>query len=387
MPKIPDDEIERVKREVPVERLVRAAGVELRAHGGNLLGLCPMHDDREPSLVVTPAKNLWHCMGACQTGGDVFAWVMKREGVTFPGAYRRLLEECGPPPEDTITSPLTPSMTDEELMRAIVGYYLERGKERREFQSYLQTRGIDDREMIERFQIGYAPQHPGLKLPTGLSVRETRVLRERLGRLGIARAPRGHEHFAGSMTVPVFDERGNVAEIYGRKTRDDLKKGTVYHLYLPGPHRGVWNLEALRESKEIILCEAAIDALTFWRHGFQNVTWSYGTQGFTREHLDAFKAYGTSRVLIAYDRDEPGDRAAQKLAERLIAEGISAYRVDLPRGFDVNEYALKMSPAHECSTPMGIACGHLWAILGAASGSRGLVVGKRGSDLEPSASL
>lgn len=347
MARIPQEEIDRVKREVPIERVVRAAGVELRAHGENLLGLCPMHEDHDPSLVVTPSKALWHCMGACQAGGDVFAWVMKFEKKTFPDAYARLTQECGPAPEESIASPISPAMTDEELMLAVVDYYAERGKERHELQSYLKKRGIDDAEMIAKFRVGYAPQHPGLKLPSNLTVRETRVLRERLQHVGIARAPRGHELFAGSMIVPVFDERGKVAEIYGRKTRDDLKRGTAYHLYLPGPHRGVWNLDALRESKEIILCEAAIDALTFYVHGFRNVTWSYGVEGFSRDHLAAFKAYGTERVLIAYDRDEAGDRAAQKLADRLIAEGITCYRVEFPRGFDANEFARKMTPPGE----------------------------------------
>ena len=89
----------------------------------------------------------------------------------------------------------------------------------------------------------------------------------------------------------------------------------------PGPHRGVWNLAALRASKEIILCEALIDALTFWCAGFRHVTTSYGVNGFTDEILEAFKAYGTERVLIAYDRDEAGDSAAGELAERLAARG------------------------------------------------------------------
>lgn len=284
-------------------------------------------------------------MGACQTGGDVFAWVMKAEKKTFLDAYARLIEGCGPPPAPPeVTSPVSPAMTDEELMQAVIDYYVERGRERSEFAAYLKKRGIDDAAMIERFLIGYAPAFPGLKLPP-LSVREGRELRARMERLGILRPPRGHEHFAGSMVVPIFDERGTVAEIYGRKVRDDLREGTLYHVYRAGPHRGVWNLEALRQSKEIILCEAAIDALTLWRHGFHNVTWSYGVEGFTRDHLAAFKAYGTERVLIAYDRDDAGDRAALKLAAKLIAEGITCYRIELPKGMDANEYALTMSPA------------------------------------------
>ena len=83
MARLPDEVIERLKSEVALVRLVETAGVTLKRHGADLLGLCPFHDDHEPSLVVTPEKNLWHCLGACQTGGSVIDWVMKCEGVSF----------------------------------------------------------------------------------------------------------------------------------------------------------------------------------------------------------------------------------------------------------------------------------------------------------------
>jgi DNA primase len=67
--RIPDDVVERLKREVSVERLAAQKGIALKRHGSNLVGRCPFHDDRTPSFVVTPEKNLWHCMGACQVGG------------------------------------------------------------------------------------------------------------------------------------------------------------------------------------------------------------------------------------------------------------------------------------------------------------------------------
>jgi DNA primase len=76
MARIPDEEIEGLKEEVALERLVEAAGVELARQGKDLVGHCPFHDDRTPSLVVSPQKNLWHCLGACQTGGSVIDWVM-----------------------------------------------------------------------------------------------------------------------------------------------------------------------------------------------------------------------------------------------------------------------------------------------------------------------
>ena len=92
MARIPESEIERLKTEVSLERLAQARGVALKRHGADLLGLCPFHDDREPSLVISPGKNLWHCLGACQAGGTVIDWVMKAEGVSFRHAVELLRE-------------------------------------------------------------------------------------------------------------------------------------------------------------------------------------------------------------------------------------------------------------------------------------------------------
>ena len=107
----------------------------------------------------------------------------------------------------------------------------------------------------------------------------------------------------------------------------------------------MWNEEALAVSKEIILCEALIDALTFWCAGFRHVTASYGVNGFTDDHRAAFKKHGTKRIYIAYDRDDAGEGAAQSLAEELMAMGIECFRVQFPKGMDANEYALKVTPA------------------------------------------
>src|SRR5581483_3165568 len=152
-------------------------------------------------------------------------------------------------------------------------------------------------------------------------------------------------HFNGSIVIPVISPNGEVTEVYGRKINDHLRAGTPLHLYLPGPHRGVWNGAALGTTSEVILCEALIDALTFWCAGYRNVTASYGVEGFTADHLALFKQCGIQRVLIAYDRDEAGERAAQKLAAQLNEAGMDAYRILFPKGMDANEYALKVAPA------------------------------------------
>ena len=169
-------------------------------------------------------------------------------------------------------------------------------------------------------------------------------MRGRLQRLGILRKS-GHEHFNGSLVIPVFDASGQVVEMYGRKITANLRDGTPDHLYLRGEHRGVWNEEALVASKDIILCEALIDAMTFWCAGYRQVTASYGVNGFTEDHRRAFERHGTERVYIAYDRDEAGDKRRREAGRRADGHGHRVLPRAVPRGMDANEYALKTQPA------------------------------------------
>jgi DNA primase catalytic core len=357
MPRIPDELIERIKAEVPIRVLVERAGVELKAHGESLLGLCVFHPDKTASLVLTPSKGLWHCMGACQTGGSVMDWVMKAEGVSFRAAVEILLLEffpiearslgIGAPPKRStvpkLPAPFDPGASEEEVARGVVTYYHERLKESADALAFLARRGIDAVEVIEHFGLGFSDRTLGLRLPLG-NRKAGSSIRTTLQKIGIYR-PTAREHFVGCVTIPFFDEAGNVAGMYGRRIETRLPADAPRHLYLPGPHRGVLNLPAFKESKEMILCEAPIDALTFFLWGFRNVTTSYGVEGFTEELLRAFVGNAIARCFIAYDRDEAGDRGARKTAEKLMARGIECYRVQFPKGMDANDVALKMMPA------------------------------------------
>ena len=143
-----------------------------------------------------------------------------------------------------------------------------------------------------------------------------------------------------------MDEAGIVSEMYGRKILGArLRKGTPIHTYLPGPHRGVFNIAAFKQYQEIILCESLIDALTFYCNGFPNVTASFGVSGFTDELLQAFKDHAITKVYIAYDADTAGNQAAEKLAKTLMAVGMDCFRVRFPKGMDANLYACQVKPA------------------------------------------
>jgi len=356
MARIPDDELNRIKQEISLQRLAEARGVELKRAGKELRGRCPFHGpDENPSFSIDPRRNVFHCFG-CDAKGSVVDFVMLAEGVSFRHAVE-ILRADYQGISDTNQDRLPPKkgtalrlpqlaeveeVSDAELRSLVTTYYHETLKQSPEALEYLEKRGLKSAEMIDRFKLGFSNRTLGYHLPQR-NRRNGKALRDRLEKLGIIKNT-GHELLRGSLTIPIFNN-GQVVQLYGRKIRDDLRKGTPTHLYLPGPRRGIFNLEALAASKEIILCEALIDALTFWVNGFRNVTTSYGVNGFTEEMLEAFKAYCAERVLIAYDRDDGGEKAAAQLAEKLIAEDIECFRIQLPHGMDVNQFALMVTPA------------------------------------------
>jgi DNA primase len=355
MARIPEEEVARLKREVSIERLAEARGIKLKRHGADLIGLCPFHEDRSPSLVISPQKNLWNCLGACGKGGSVIDWVMRAEGISFRHAVELLKQQQLPlaahpgtnlPQRSTVPklpAPVSRDVDERVLLSQVTRYYHEALKKSPDALRYLQERGLTSSEMIEHFQMGFANRTLGYGLPEKNRVAGAE-LRGRLQKLGILRES-GHEHFNGSVVIPIFNREGEVVQMYGRKITPGLRPGTPLHLYLPGPHRGVWNEAALVASKEIILCEALIDALTFWCAGFRHVTASYGVNGFTDDHKVAFRKYGTQRIYLAYDRDAAGERAAEEHAGELMALGIECFRVQFPKNMDANDYALKVTPA------------------------------------------
>jgi DNA primase len=362
MARIPETEIERLKREISVERLVTLRGITLARHGVDLVGTCPFHADKTPSLVISPEKNLWHCLGACQTGGSVIDWVMKTEGLSFRHAVEFLRtggevsaaptsggpaaasESAGPLKKSTAKRIRDLSLRDADMqgtLQRVVAYYHATLHESPEALSYLQQRGIAHPEMVAHFKLGFSNRTLGYRIPNR-NRKEGSEVRGRLIELGVLRES-GHEHFNGSLVIPILDEQGTVTSMYGRKITPSLREGTPLHLYLPGAKRAVWNAASL--GAEVILCESLIDALTFWCAGYRNVTCAYGVEGFTDAHWEVFRNKGVKCVRIAYDRDEAGDKAASSLALELQAAGVETYRVLFPKGMDANEYAQKVQPA------------------------------------------
>jgi len=353
MARIPEAELERIKQDVSLVRLVESAGIALKKQGKDYAARCPFHEDSTASFIVTPAKNLFHCFG-CNAAGGPIDWLMCHDKLSFRHAAEKLRIELGAatpapvlPLADLPALPAGESVPDlpdierQALLRRVLAYYHDTLKQSPEALAYLKVRGLDHPELVTRFQLGYANRTLAYSLPSK-RLKAGAEIRGQLQRVGLLRES-GHEHFNGSLVVPVIGPDGSVREVYGRKIRDDLRQGTALHLYLPGGHAGVWNEAGLAAAGgEVILCEALIDAMTFWVHGMRNVTASYGVNGFTPDHLAAFQRHGVRRVLIAYDRDDAGNAAADALAGQLLAAGIDCFRILFPKGMDANEYAQKM---------------------------------------------
>jgi DNA primase catalytic core len=378
MPRIPEEDIERIKRQTDLAALVRSRGIELHKHGSkDFAGKCPFHKEETASFIVSPDKGLFHCMG-CGVAGNCIQFVEKFDGVSFRHAFELLNE--GPaafsapgPTGETLKKatvprlelPFDPAATDAALLGQVVDFYHERLLKTPVALDYLKGRGLYSEEALRAFRLGLSDRTLGLRLPH-MNRKEGEAIRTRLQRLGIYRE-NGREHMNGRIVLPIPGPDGRM-KLYGR-LYSKPNQGVPKHLYLQGPHEGIWNVEALN-SPELILCEAPFDALTFWVNGFKNVTFIYGTEGFTDELFAAILEKKVRRVRIAYDADAAGNRAAARDAERFLAHGIEVFRVKFPHSMDANEYAQKACHANGVVQPPGKA---LQTLLNAAEWGGGMV--------------
>ncbi|KFW98546.1 DNA primase [Pectobacterium betavasculorum] len=364
MARIPESELQHLKAAVPLVDVVRSQGRQVFKRGKDYVVLCPFHQEKTPSCVISPEKNLYHCFG-CDAGGSVLDWVMKTEGLSLHRAVDRLRGELGVVPAAAPLPPVRDIADEQErqaLLSRVVEFYHHTLLNAPDAITYLEKRRLNHPELVAAFKLGFANRTLAYRLPPK-KLKDGAAIRSQLQALGIMRSS-GHEHLAGSLVVPVIDMNGQVQELYGRKVSSELRKGTPLHLYLPGPHGGVWNEQALVAGKTVILCESLIDAMSFWVAGYRNVTAAYGVNGFTSEMRKAFIHHGVKQVLIAFDNDTAGDEAAVKLASALAADGITPFRLVFPAEMDANEYLCKVAEPEaafravvEGALPMGDAVG------------------------------
>jgi len=355
MARIPDSEIDRIKSETDLIALIQSRGTTLKKQGSNWTGLCPFHDDKEtPNLIVTPGKGFFRCMaGHCGKTGNAIQFVQFFDGVSFRHAFDLLATGGKAAFEQTngkvkintvpkLPCPLESQADDPLLMRQVINYYHKAldGPSGAAALSYFEKRGLYDPGLLREFKIGACDRSLGVRLPLN-NRKEGAELRDKLKALGVYR-PNGREHLIGCLTIPIYNAQGEPVQIYGRRFDPKAPKANR-HLYLARPLAGIFNFEAL-QSREIILTESVLDALTFYRHGMPWATCSYGTENLTDELFQAINDAKIESVRLAYDADEAGERATAKAAAKLQAFGIECHQIKLPWGADANSYALEQGP-------------------------------------------
>src|SRR5882672_1906676 len=311
-------EIELVKRAHELVSFIRSRGVTLTQRGKQLVGLCPFHDDHEPSLVVDPRKQLWNCLGACHEGGDVYRFVMKADGVDFRAAHLRLKAQSGveSPESEVKAFGSELSVDDFAWLQRAVAHYHARLLETPAAQDYLRSRGLTTAEIATSFHLGYADGTLAEKLPA--------EGRRALRRVGVLTGS-SRELLRGCVIFPLVNAAtGQVVNLYGRSIEGRR------HLYLPGERRGIFNPQGAKNTDEVIVTESVIDAAALWSAGLRNVIPTYGTTGLTDELIAHLVECRVKCVVLMMDTDDAGRATAIDMAQRLAAVNIEARSVELP---------------------------------------------------------
>jgi DNA primase len=322
-----------LKGKVDIIDLFGEFGVKLKQKGKRYLGLCPWHEDKDPSLSVDREKGLYNCFG-CGESGDVFTLVEKMKGFSFKEALAFLKNKAGAPqakeepaaapePEkhESFQAGISPGLN----LTEITDYYHKKLYENKAAIKYLEARGLKDAILYTLFKLGFADG----SLLNVCSNGQKAALKA----LGIVR-DKGSEHFFNCITFPIMDEHEKTVSFYGRSIEGNS------HLYLAGPHKGVFNVKATKVYDEIILTESIIDTLSLIQLGMENVQPCYGTNGFTEEHLKLLKDKLVKTIIIGFDSDEAGKTAAEKLKLRLLEHDFKVKVITPPQGKDWNEYLL-----------------------------------------------
>lgn len=380
------NEITQIKRQIGVYDLALAAGIQLKKIGANeYAGLCPFHDDQNPSLHINPAKNLFHCKG-CGKEGSPIDWVVHERSVSVGEAIKILKAKLPTGfTQRTVLLPLagrsqstTENKTytngghsmntneehenlsrlrlDLENQKALRTYAEACHKSLKEQQlpiDYLMKRGIVHGEIVDEHLVGFAPGDLLEK------VKSDKELTQRFLKVGILRYDNDKasetygkilERFAGCLIFPIMNTDEVITGIYGRRITGTGDTSTTLsaskHNYLPGGHLGFFNSRALI-AKEVIITESIIDALSLMTLGYRNVIASYGAQGFTDEIREALVSAKTEKLYIAFDADSGGNRGTSKIVEKLKGTALQIYRIELPDGQDPNDFIRKESNAAE----------------------------------------
>lgn len=327
--------IDKIRKKTDIVELI-SRYVSLKSSGSSYKGVCPFHEDNDPSLTVDPTKKLWHCFG-CGAGGDVFNFLMKIENLSFPEAARQLARETGVKIPSDQRSSKEPDLT--EIMNAASEYYhknLSRRGPGKKARNYLESRGYG-KKVIEGFNLGYSL--PNWNSLTNKFKQEYSL--SQLEKAGLAnKSDKGkyYDRFRNRLMIPIKSPRGKVVAFGGRILDPDdepkylnspntplFKKGQVLFA-IPEARR------AMGKADRAILVEGYTDVIAPHSRGLKNVIASMGT-ALTNAQANLLARY-VSEVVIAYDRDQAGQQATLKGLKLLRNAGLSVKIANLPPDSD-----------------------------------------------------
>jgi len=317
------EDVEALKRRLPLLEYLRQCNWKGSPVGrSEFVGLCPLHEETRPSFYVNTRKNVFYCHG-CGQGGDLIRFVQLSRHLSFSQSLACL------------TPQNIPSDYSATVLRQAAALYQQQLDHYPEALSYLNRRGLDDPILIKELEIGYAP---GGCLRRHLTAQGYSFdLLRQSGLLNV----NGSDAFYQRIVFPLRHGE-HVGNLYGRSI------GAAFaHRFLPGSKGGLYAWEKVRHCPEVILVEGLFDYAALRQAGFRNVTCSLGT------HLNGGQfrqlCNGPRTVYLTFDVDanQSGQLAANQLAHRLGAHGITARRILLPEGQDPNSFFVQGGDARQ----------------------------------------
>jgi len=308
---------EEIKERLDIVEVI-SAYVPLKKAGRNYKGLCPFHTEKTPSFVVFPETGTWHCFGACGTGGDIFSFVMRKEGMTFGEALRFLAPKAGvslePPSEHRKAEDAQRQRLLEILNAATLFYHnlLSNSQVAQATREYLASRDLETATW-QRFQLGYSPAE--WRALSDYLLGKRYILADLVSAGLVIEREDGtgyYDRFRNRLVIPIRDRRGHVVA-FGARALDDTQPK-----YLNSPQTSLFDKgrllfgldsarEAIRATGRAVVVEGYMDVLMARQHGMDNVVATMGT-ALTEAHLSQL-ARLTRRLVLALDADEAGNQA------------------------------------------------------------------------------
>ncbi len=330
-----------------IVEVIQWLNVPLKKTGNSYRALCPFHKEKTPSFHVTAQRQSFHCFG-CGVGGDVFKFVMLREGLEFPTAARRLAERARISiPDQTDASPkITRDQKDllyEVHVKVRDWFHLNlmRSKQATQARQYLHQRGFNDK-IAKKFLLGYAPSSWNDLIHWSHSQGIHVSLLQEAG-LVVANENKSYDRFRDRLMIPIADELGRVVGFSGRLLTSEAKEAK----YVNSPETAIfkkgrllfglnYSKRDLQEQKQAILCEGQLDWIRCFESGIRHVIAPQGT-AFTEDQARILGRY-VEQVILCFDSDQAGQKATWRNAEILIANGLSVRAARLPEGEDPDSF-------------------------------------------------